>query len=76
MARFLYFGLPGDGNNGIMEASRKRQGDLARIGFCYAVDLKLTGDARATLQALLPLIQRHDDQSFVEKAQERVKEVS
>lgn len=48
--------------------------DPARIGLRYAVDLGLTGDARATLQALLPLIQKHEDRSFLEKAQERMEE--
>ena len=34
----------------------------------------LTGDAPATLTALLPLLRRRQDRSFLEKAQERMKE--
>ena len=32
--------------------------DPTRIGLRYPIDIGLTGDARATLQALLPLLQR------------------
>jgi len=40
-----------------------------RIGLRFPVEVGLVGDARATLQALLPLLQRNDDRSFLEKAQ-------
>jgi pyruvate dehydrogenase (quinone)/pyruvate oxidase len=48
--------------------------DPARIGLRYPVDIGLTGDAPATLRALLPLLKPRADRSFLEKAQERVKE--
>src|SRR5687768_1006076 len=43
--------------------------DATRIGLRYPVDVGLVGDSRRTLQALLPLLQRHDDRRFLEKAQ-------
>ncbi len=45
----------------------------ARIGLRHPVDVALVGDCKTTLQALLPLITRKQDQSFLEKAQERMK---
>jgi pyruvate dehydrogenase (quinone) len=45
--------------------------DPMRIGLRYAVEVGLVGDSRRTLQALLPLLRRHDDRRFLEKAQER-----
>jgi len=48
--------------------------DAARLGLRYPIDVGLTGDARATLQALLPMLQRRRDRSFLEKAQERTGE--
>ncbi len=48
--------------------------DPTRIGLRYPVDIGLTGDARATLQALLPMLHRRADRSFLETARERVKE--
>ncbi len=48
--------------------------DPARIGLRYPVDIGLTGDAPATLRALLPLLERRADRSFLEKAQSRVKD--
>jgi pyruvate dehydrogenase (quinone) len=44
--------------------------DPARLGLRAPVDVGLAGDARATLQALLPLLPRNDDRSFLEKAQD------
>ena len=41
--------------------------DPSRIGLRYPVEIGLTGDAGATLQALLPLLKRKDDRSFLEK---------
>ena len=48
--------------------------DAARIGLRYRIDLGLTGDAQATLAALLPLIEAKADRAFLESAQERMKE--
>ncbi|MDQ6673977.1 MAG: thiamine pyrophosphate-binding protein [Chloroflexota bacterium] len=46
--------------------------DPLRIGLRYPVEVGLVGDSRATLEALVPLLQRHTDRSFLEKAQERM----
>ncbi|MBV9544689.1 MAG: pyruvate oxidase, partial [Chloroflexi bacterium] len=43
--------------------------DPMRIGLRYAVDVGLVGDSRATLAALLPMLRRNEDRSFLEKAQ-------
>ncbi|MBO0818654.1 MAG: pyruvate oxidase, partial [Actinobacteria bacterium] len=40
-----------------------------RIGLRYPADAGLCGDAGATLRALLPLLSRNDDRSFLERAQ-------
>lgn len=48
--------------------------DPTRIGLRYAVDIGLAGDARATLEALLPLLERREDQSFLTTAQHRMRE--
>src|SRR4051812_6145656 len=48
--------------------------DPRRIGLRYTVDVGLSGDAKATLQALLPLLKPRQDRSFLEKAQERMTE--
>jgi pyruvate dehydrogenase (quinone)/pyruvate oxidase len=48
--------------------------DPVRIGLRHPVEVGLVGDAARTLQALLPLLKRKDDRSFLEKAQERMKE--
>ena len=47
--------------------------DPARIGLRCPADVGLVGDCQNVLQALLPLIQRKEDRSFLEKAQERMK---
>src|SRR5205085_4542919 len=44
--------------------------DPKRIGLRYPVEVGLVGDSRRTLQALLPMLQRHEDRSFLEKAQQ------
>src|SRR5262249_44758250 len=44
--------------------------DAARIGLRYPVESGLVGDCRRVLEALLPLVQRKEDRSFLEKAQE------
>jgi pyruvate dehydrogenase (quinone)/pyruvate oxidase len=43
--------------------------DPARIGLRYPVEVGLVGDSRRTLQALLPLLQRQEERSFLAKAQ-------
>ena len=48
--------------------------DPIKIGLRYNVDVGLIGDSRRSLEALLPLLQRKDDRSFLEKAQEGMKE--
>jgi pyruvate dehydrogenase (quinone) len=48
--------------------------DPTRLGLRYPIDIGMTGDAPATLRALLPMLQRRQDRSFLEKAQERMKD--
>jgi pyruvate dehydrogenase (quinone) len=48
--------------------------DPARIGLRFPVEVGLTGDAGATLRALLPLVERRRNRSFLKKAQGRMKE--
>src|SRR5918995_1050418 len=48
--------------------------DATRIGLRYPVEVGLVGDSRRTLQALLPMLQRHDDRRFLEKAQKGMRE--
>jgi len=43
--------------------------DETRIGLRYPVEVGLTGDSQATLRALIPLLQRKADRSFLEQAQ-------
>src|SRR4051794_32867801 len=40
--------------------------DAARLGLRFPIDVGLTGDAKATLQALIPMLQRRPDRSFLE----------
>ena len=46
----------------------------SRIGLRFPVEVGLCGDAKATMQVLLPLIHRRDDRSFLEQAQAGMKE--
>jgi pyruvate dehydrogenase (quinone)/pyruvate oxidase len=46
----------------------------ANIGWRYPIEIGLAGDARATLERLVPMIERRSDRSFLEKAQERMRE--
>src|SRR5947209_6815793 len=46
----------------------------SRIGLRFPVEVGLCGDAKSTMQVLLPLIHRRDDRSFLEKAQAGMKE--
>lgn len=48
--------------------------DPARIGLRYPIEVGLAGDARPTLLALLPLLRRRQDRSFLESAQDRMRE--
>src|SRR5881396_2415989 len=43
--------------------------DAVRIGLRYPVEVGLVGDSKRTLQALIPMLKRHDDRRFLEKAQ-------
>ncbi|MBV9859080.1 MAG: pyruvate oxidase [Alphaproteobacteria bacterium] len=43
-----------------------------RLGLRYPVEIGLTGDVKATLQGLLPLLQRKGDRSFLQEAQRRM----
>ena len=43
--------------------------DPARMGLRYPIEIGLVGDSRRTLRALMPMLQRHDDRSFLEQAQ-------
>ena len=47
--------------------------DPTRVGLRHPVDVALTGDAKSTLQALLPLL-RKKDHKFLKKAQDRMKD--
>ncbi len=48
--------------------------DPTRIGLRYPVEVGLVGDSKRTLQSLLPLLQKNTSRSFLEKAQENMKE--
>ena len=48
--------------------------DPTRIGLRHPVDVGLAGDCLGVLRALLPLINRKADRSFLEKAQERMRD--
>jgi pyruvate dehydrogenase (quinone) len=43
--------------------------DPTRIGLRYPVEAGLVGDSQRTLQALIPMLRRHDDRGFLETAQ-------
>jgi pyruvate dehydrogenase (quinone) len=45
-----------------------------RLGLRYPVEVGLTGDVKATLTALLPLLTRKTDHSFLPEAQRRISE--
>jgi pyruvate dehydrogenase (quinone) len=48
--------------------------DPVRIALRYPVEAGLVGDARRTLEKLLPLLQRKEDRGFLEDAQKNMKE--
>jgi pyruvate dehydrogenase (quinone)/pyruvate oxidase len=45
-----------------------------RIGLRYPADVGLVGDAKATLQELLPMLERNRSRSFLEQAQDGMRE--
>jgi pyruvate dehydrogenase (quinone) len=45
-----------------------------RIGLRYPVEIGLAGDVRTTLRALQPLLKRKDDRSFLQTAQQKMRE--
>ena len=48
--------------------------DPAKIGLRYPVEVALVGDSKVSLQALIPRLQRHEDRSFLKKAQDGMKQ--
>ena len=48
--------------------------DASRIGLRFPVEAGLVGDAKETIRMLLPLLKKQEDRSFLEKAQERMKD--
>jgi pyruvate dehydrogenase (quinone)/pyruvate oxidase len=48
--------------------------DPARIGLRYPVDVGLIGDTRRVLESLLPMLQRRNDRSFLERIQRAIRE--
>ncbi|HEU5348119.1 MAG TPA: thiamine pyrophosphate-dependent enzyme [Ktedonobacterales bacterium] len=48
--------------------------DPARIGLRHPVEVGLVGDTKRVLQALLPLLQRKQDRSFLEQMQKNMKD--
>jgi pyruvate dehydrogenase (quinone) len=47
--------------------------DPTRIGLRYPVETGLVGDSRRVLQALLPMLRRHDERRFLERAQDEMR---
>jgi pyruvate dehydrogenase (quinone)/pyruvate oxidase len=45
-----------------------------RIGLRHPADVGLVGDAKLTLQELIPLVERNDDRSFLEGMQESIRD--
>jgi pyruvate dehydrogenase (quinone) len=45
-----------------------------RIGLRYPAEVGLAGDAKLTLQELLPLLEHHSDRSFLEQAQAEMRD--
>ncbi len=48
--------------------------DATRLGLRFPIEVGLTADAKATLQALIPLLHPRTERLFLEKAQERTRE--
>lgn len=47
--------------------------DPTRVGLRHSVDVGLIGDCKAVLRLLLPLIEKKENQDFLQKAQENMK---
>jgi pyruvate dehydrogenase (quinone) len=47
--------------------------DPGRIGLRYPVEVGLVGDARRTLERLLPMLQHHENRKFLQQAQKGMK---
>jgi len=47
--------------------------DPVRLGLRYPIEVGLVGDSRVTLAQLVPLLRRHQDRSFLDKAQAGMK---
>jgi pyruvate dehydrogenase (quinone) len=63
---FEYFPKPGQARTVQIDI------DASHIGIRTPVELGLVGDCKATIQALVPLLQPKQDRSFLTKAQERM----
>jgi pyruvate dehydrogenase (quinone) len=48
--------------------------DPSRIGLRFPVEVGLCGDAKSTLEALAPMLERHNDRTFLERAQKGMKD--
>ncbi len=48
--------------------------DPFRLGLRYPVEVGVVGDSRPSLQKLLPMLERNEDQSFLEQAQSGMKD--
>lgn len=48
--------------------------DPGRIGLRYPVEVGMVGDSGRTLRALLPLLQKHRDRSFLHRAQDGMRD--
>jgi pyruvate dehydrogenase (quinone)/pyruvate oxidase len=48
--------------------------DPAKIGLRYPVEVGLAGDAKATLQVLLPLLEQQQNRGFLDQAQESMRD--
>ncbi len=48
--------------------------DPGRLGLRYPIEVGLVADVRSVLETLLPLLQRHEDRSFLTQSQERMKQ--
>jgi pyruvate dehydrogenase (quinone)/pyruvate oxidase len=48
--------------------------DPMRIGLRYPMEVGLVGDAKRTLQQLIPMLQHKQDRSFLEEAQENMRD--
>ena len=48
--------------------------DPTRLGLRYPIEVGLVGDSQRTLQALIPMLRRHEDRGFLETAQQGMNE--